>query len=75
MTKKGTFCYFGERDDTLRTFQPKNQNVPFLTANVTMPLPARILRTAAGHHGVNVGVYATVLRGGEMRRGDAVMLG
>jgi MOSC domain-containing protein YiiM len=31
-----------------------------------------ILRTAAQHHQVNVGVYASVLSGGEIHRGDAV---
>ena len=30
--------------------------------------------TAAQHNEVNVGVYASVLRGGEIRRGDAVRL-
>lgn len=31
-----------------------------------------ILRTAAQHNQVNVGVYAAVLRGGEIHRGNAV---
>jgi len=33
-----------------------------------------ILRTAAQHNQVNVGVYAAVVRGGTIRRGDPVML-
>jgi uncharacterized protein YcbX len=33
-----------------------------------------ILRTAAQHNAVNVGVYASVVNGGTIRRGDAVML-
>jgi MOSC domain-containing protein YiiM len=33
-----------------------------------------ILRTAAQHNHVNVGVYAAVLRGGRIRRGDPVRL-
>jgi uncharacterized protein YcbX len=33
-----------------------------------------ILRTAAQHNQVNVGVYAAVVRGGEIRRGDPVRL-
>jgi len=31
-----------------------------------------ILRTAAQHNQVNVGIYAAVLRGGTIRRGDPV---
>jgi hypothetical protein len=37
-------------------------------------LRERILRTAAQHNQVNVGVYAAVLRGGAIRRGDPVRL-
>ncbi len=33
-----------------------------------------ILRTAAQHNHVNVGVYAAVLRGGTIRRGDSIRL-
>ena len=33
-----------------------------------------ILRTAAQHNQVNVGVYAAVVRGGTMRRGDLVRI-
>jgi uncharacterized protein YcbX len=33
-----------------------------------------ILRTAAQHNAVNVGVYASVVSAGTIRRGDAVML-
>jgi hypothetical protein len=33
-----------------------------------------ILRTAAKHNGASVGVYASVLQGGEVRRGDSVRL-
>jgi hypothetical protein len=33
-----------------------------------------ILRTAAQHNGVNVGVYASVINGGAIRRGDTVGL-
>lgn len=39
-----------------------------------LPKDSGILRTAAQHNGVNVGVYASVLRGGTIRRGDAVSL-
>jgi uncharacterized protein YcbX len=37
-----------------------------------LPKDPGILRTAAQHNQVNVGVYASVLRGGTIRRGDAV---
>ena len=37
-----------------------------------LPRDPGILRTAAKHHQVNVGVYASVVRGGMIRRGDPV---
>ena len=40
-----------------------------------LPRDPGILRTAAQHNLVNVGVYAAVVRGGTIRRGDAVRLG
>lgn len=39
-----------------------------------LPKDGGILLTAARHNEVNVGVYAAVLRGGTIRRGDAVRL-
>ena len=39
-----------------------------------LPRDPGILRTAAQHNQVNVGVYASVLRGGTVRRGDHVSL-
>jgi uncharacterized protein YcbX len=39
-----------------------------------LPRDPGILRTAAQHNKVNVGVYAAVLRGGTIRRGDPVRL-
>ena len=39
-----------------------------------LPKDPGILRTAAQHNQVNVGLYASVLRGGKVRRGDAVRL-
>jgi len=39
-----------------------------------LPYDPGILRTAAQHNQVNVGVYAAVLRGGTVRRGDPVRL-
>src|SRR2546422_8505795 len=40
-----------------------------------LPRDPGILRTAAQHNQVNVGVYAAVVRGGTIRRGDQVRLG
>jgi uncharacterized protein len=39
-----------------------------------LPRDVGILRTAARHNQANVGVYASVVRGGTVRRGDAVRL-
>ena len=39
-----------------------------------LPKDADILRTAAQHNQANVGVYAAVLQGGTIRRGDSVRL-
>jgi uncharacterized protein YcbX len=39
-----------------------------------LPKDSGILRTAAQHNQVNVGVYAAVVQGGEIRRGAAVMV-
>jgi uncharacterized protein YcbX len=39
-----------------------------------LPKDSGILRTAAQHNGVNVGVYASVVNGGTIRRGDPVSL-
>jgi uncharacterized protein YcbX len=39
-----------------------------------LPRDPGILRTAAQHNHVNVGVYAAVLRGGTIRRGDPVTI-
>jgi len=37
-----------------------------------LPKDPGILRTAAQHNQVNVGVYAAVLQGGTIRRGDPI---
>jgi uncharacterized protein YcbX len=39
-----------------------------------LPKDSGILRTAAQHNQVNVGVYASVLQGGKIRRGDSIRL-
>jgi uncharacterized protein len=43
-------------------------------AQADLPKDPGILRTAAQHNQVNVGVYASVVQGGTLRRGDAVRL-
>jgi len=40
-----------------------------------LPRDPGILRTAARHHQVNVGAYASVVRSGRIRRGDRVSVG
>jgi uncharacterized protein YcbX len=40
-----------------------------------LPKDAGILRAIAQHNRTNVGVYASVLQGGKVRRGDSVRLG
>jgi uncharacterized protein YcbX len=39
-----------------------------------LPKDTGILRTAAQHNRANVGIYASVLQGGKLRRGDSVRL-
>jgi uncharacterized protein len=39
-----------------------------------LPKDTGILRTAAQHNRANVGVYASVVQGGDIRRGDSVRL-
>ena len=43
-------------------------------AQADLPKDSGILRTAAQHNHVNVGVYATVTHGGTIRRGDPIRL-
>ena len=43
-------------------------------AQADLPKDSGILRTAAQHNQVNVGVYASVLHGGEVRRGNVIRL-
>ena len=39
-----------------------------------LPKDPAILRTAAQHNHANVGLYASVVQGGTVRRGDAIGL-
>lgn len=43
-------------------------------AQADLPKDSGILRTAAQHNGVNVGVYASVAHGGKIRHGDPIWL-
>ena len=43
-------------------------------AQADLPKDSGILRTAAQHNGVNVGVYASVAHGGKILRGDPIWL-
>jgi uncharacterized protein YcbX len=53
---------------------PSGRCVMTTLAQGDLPMDPGILRTAAQHNQVNVGVYAAVLRGGTIRRGDPVRL-
>ena len=56
----------------LRITGPCGRCVMTTLAQGNLPPDPGILRTAAQHNKVNVGIYATVERGGSIRRGDAV---
>jgi uncharacterized protein len=56
----------------LRVTQPCGRCVMTTLPQGDLPRDPDILRTAVAHNEGNVGVYATVLRGGIVRRGDGV---
>jgi uncharacterized protein YcbX len=58
----------------LRITQPCQRCVMTTIAQDDLPKDLGILRAAARHNNVNVGVYATVERPGRVRRGDEVWL-
>src|SRR6266446_9381084 len=58
----------------LSIIAPCSRCVMTTLAQGDLPKDPGILRTAAQHNKVNVGVYAAVLRGGTVRRGDLVRL-
>ena len=62
-------------DQSLKAPEPCPRCVMITLPQGDLPKDSGILRTAAQHNGVNVGVYASALRGGTIRRGDAVVLG
>ena len=56
----------------LRVFSPCPRCVMTTLPQGDLPADSGILRTAAQHNQANVGVYATVVQGGFVRRGDEV---
>jgi len=58
----------------LRVTGPCPRCVMTTLAQGDLPKDAGILRAAAQHNQANVGVYADVIVGGTIRRGDPVML-
>jgi len=58
----------------LNITSPCGRCVMTTLAQGDLPRDPGILRTAAQHNQVNVGVYAAVVRGGTIRRGDPVRL-
>ena len=58
----------------LRISRPCSRCVMTTLPQGDLPNDPGILRTAARHNRANVGVYASVLQGGVVRRGDAVRL-
>jgi uncharacterized protein YcbX len=56
----------------LRVMGPCSRCVMTTLAQGDLPKDPGILRTAAQHSGMHVGVYASVLRGGTVRRGDTI---
>jgi len=59
----------------LKITGPCGRCVMTTLAQGDLPRDPGILRTAAQHNRVNVGVYAAVVRGGAIRRGDPVRMG
>lgn len=58
----------------LRITGPCGRCVMTTLAQGELPKDSEILRTAVQHHQAQVGVYAAVVRGGTIRRGDQVRL-
>lgn len=58
----------------LRITKPCPRCVMTTLAQADLPKDAGVLRTAVQHNHGHVGVYAQVLQGGRLRRGDAVQL-
>jgi MOSC domain-containing protein len=61
-------------DAQLRIDGPCPRCVMTTLSQGSLPKDPSVLRAAVQENGGNVGVYATVVRGGRARRGDAVRL-
>ena len=61
-------------DVRLRVEGPCPRCVMTTLAQGSLPRDPEVLRTVVREHGGDVGVYASVLRGGRARRGDVVTL-
>jgi uncharacterized protein YcbX len=61
-------------DVQLRIDQPCVRCVMTTLSQGTLPRDSAVLKTAVQQNGGNVGIYASVLRGGHIRRGDHVSL-
>jgi uncharacterized protein YcbX len=61
-------------DVRLQIFRPCGRCVMTTLAQSDLPHDPGILKTAVQHNSGNVGVYATVLQGGIVRRGDTMSL-
>jgi MOSC domain-containing protein YiiM len=62
------------KDIVLRVTGPCTRCVMITLPQGDLPKDLGILSTVARYNKVNVGVYASVLRGGTIRRGDLVRL-
>jgi uncharacterized protein YcbX len=62
-------------DVQLRVDGPCPRCVMTTLSQGSLPKDPAVLRTAVQHNGANVGVYASVIRGGTIRRGDGVAMG
>ena len=56
----------------LKITVPCGRCVMTTLAQADLPKDAGILRTAAKHNNANVGLYASVIQGGKVHRGDSV---
>lgn len=66
---------FGDRNEVrLKITEPCPCGVMTTTPQGELPRNLEILHTAVKHNGGHIGIYANVLQGGTIRRGDAVAI-
>ncbi len=73
-TGSATRCAIGDQVRLRRSPAPARAASMTTLPQGDLPKDSGILRTAAQHNQVNVGVYADVIAGGTIRRGDPVTL-